>query len=681
MIAFLYAVGLYYRDKRIKENKSWLPYLLSALRFASVLGILFLLLTPLIRHLVTEQLNPSIVIVSDQSGSIYSDDQLDSSSYKSSVDLLRTELGDEYEIQDIVFGANMAFNKEDSIDGSSSNLSAPLEYVSETFEDQNLGAVVLFSDGLFNEGKNPLYADIALSAPLYTVALGDTTIQTDLLIKNALHNRIVYLNDRMVIEADIQAYNSGGAKSNLVLYKVKGSRRTELGRVDVNIDSDNYFNTYSFEIDADEAGNIKYQLALRTINNEISTQNNYRNIYIDVLDARQNVILLARAPHPDIKALKSIIERNKNYNVEVGMIDSWAENIQNFDIVVLHDLPAVGKDASRILDAIQNEKIPCIYILGANTSLTELEDAQSVFTVSGSQPNLNNVTPVVNPDFNLFTLSDNLKSRVKNFVPLKSKFGNYAPLANSEVLLYQKIGNVETGYPLIAFSDQNDHKQAVITGEGIWRWRLIEYAENQNDDITSELISKSLQYVSIKEDKRPFRAFSNKRQYKENEDIVFDAQLYNASFEPVNTPEANITVRDSDGNAYEFTFAKTNDYYTLDAGRFSEGQYTFVARTNYNGQAYTSSGQFNVETIVLEQYDLTAKHDVLTALSQKHNGSLFYLDQVESLVDSIQARSDIKPIVFQKVETERLLNLKWLLMIFIALLALEWFLRRYFGGY
>ncbi|NNE25905.1 MAG: hypothetical protein HKN09_03615, partial [Saprospiraceae bacterium] len=533
----------------------------------------------------------------------------------------------------------------------------------------------------FNEGKNPLYADVALSAPLYSVALGDTAIQTDLLIKNALHNRIVYLNDKMVIEADIQAYNSSGAKSNLSLYKVNGSRKTQLGRVDVNVDSDNFFNTYSFEIDANEAGNIKYQLALRPINNEVSTQNNYRNIYIDVLDARQDVLLLARAPHPDIKALRSIIERNKNYNVELATITDWSDKVQNYDIVILHDLPSVGDNTTRIIDEIKNAKIPCIYVLGAETNMKQVDAIQSVLTVSGSQPNLNNVTPIINSEFKLFTVSDNLSSRIKNFVPLKSQFGNYAPLANAEVLLYQKIGNVETGYPLLAFSDQNDHKQAVINGEGIWRWRLVEYAENENDDLTSELVTKTLQYISVKEDKRPFRAFSNKRQYKENEEVVFDAQLYNASFEPVNSPEANITVRDSDGNAYEFNFAKNNTYYTLDAGRFPEGQYSFTARTNYNGQAYTATGQFNVETIVKEQFDLTAKHALLTSLSQKHNGSVIYLDQVESLVDSIRSRNDIKPIVFQKVETERILNLKWLLMLFIGLLAIEWFLRRYFGGY
>ncbi|NNE27974.1 MAG: hypothetical protein HKN09_14105, partial [Saprospiraceae bacterium] len=155
VIAVLYALGLYYRDKRIKENKSWLPYLLSALRFASILGILFLLLTPLIRHLVTEQMNPSIVLLSDHSGSMYSNEIVDSSLYETKIQAIKSQLGEDYDIQEIRFGTNMAFDAKDSIDGSSSNLSAPLEYVSETYEDQNLGAVILFSDGIFNEGKNP----------------------------------------------------------------------------------------------------------------------------------------------------------------------------------------------------------------------------------------------------------------------------------------------------------------------------------------------------------------------------------------------------------------------------------------------------------------------------------------------------------------------------------------------
>ena len=70
--ALVFAFSLYYKDQRIKENKTWLPKLLGLLRFISVFGILFLLLTPLIKNFLTEKQKPVIVIATDKSASIES---------------------------------------------------------------------------------------------------------------------------------------------------------------------------------------------------------------------------------------------------------------------------------------------------------------------------------------------------------------------------------------------------------------------------------------------------------------------------------------------------------------------------------------------------------------------------------------------------------------------------------
>lgn len=36
---------------------------------------------------------------------------------------------------------------------------------------QNLGAVVMASDGIYNEGSNPAYTNAPVSAPVYAIAL------------------------------------------------------------------------------------------------------------------------------------------------------------------------------------------------------------------------------------------------------------------------------------------------------------------------------------------------------------------------------------------------------------------------------------------------------------------------------------------------------------------------------
>jgi len=192
---------------------------------------------------------------------------------------------------------------------------------------------------------------------------------------------------------------------------------------------------------------------------------------------------------------------------------------------------------------------------------------------------------------------------------------------------------------------------------------------------------KSLQYISQKDDKRKFRSYVSKNTFKENETITFDAQLYNENYEAINTPEANIEIKNASGEKFDFTFSKTNDYYYIDAGRFPEGNYTFTATTNYNGKKLSAGGKFSVQSIIKEQYDLTAKHSLLYDLSTKYGGAVVQPSEVGTLSDLLLSNENIKPILYQKAETTPVLDLWWILGLLILLLAIEWFLRRYFGGY
>jgi len=682
VIAIIFAVGLYFKDKRIKENKSWLPGLLGLLRFFSVLGILFLLLMPLIKNFITEEQKPLIVFAEDVSESItLSTDETQYTQLQEQLTTLKGELDSKFDIVNIRFSEKLAFNETDTVNTQTSNLSVPLEFISENYEDQNLGAVIMITDGIYNEGKNPLYANANMEAPLYTIPLGDTTIRKDLIIKNVLHNRIVYLNDKFAIETDVQAYNAVGARSSISISKVVNGKTTLLEKQPINIDKNNFFKSYRFELGADQVGNVKYKISLTGINNEITLANNSRNVYIEVLDARQKILLLANSPHPDIKALKSIINTNKNYELDVKMANAPATSLNRYDVIILHNLPSQKYDISTYLAEINKLKKPVFYIVGAETNTSAFSKVQNVMAINGSNSSMNDITPILESSFSLFNLSDLLKSKVKQFVPLKVPFGEYKTDATAKVLLYQKIGNVETQFPLLAYSDINNHKQAVLSGEGIWRWRLTEFTDFPEQPFTKETILKTLQYISQKEDKRQFRAFTNKNNYRENENILFDAQLYNANYEPINNPEAYLRIKNSAGEKFEYTFSKNNNYYYIDAGRLPEDNYSYTASTSYNGKALEATGKFSVQSIVKEQYDLTAKHDLLYNLSQKFGGEVIYPNNISRLTELVSTNESIKPILYQKAETKPLVDYKWILAVLIIFLAIEWFFRRYFGGY
>ncbi len=682
LAAIIFALSLYFRDTRIKENKRWLPFLLGTLRFLSILGILFLLLTPLFKRFIQEKQKPLVVILNDESNSIKASTAASTLEQLSTgLDQMKSDLAEKFELVELSFGENLAANQNDTIIPQSTNISSPLEYISETFEDQNLGAIVLTTDGIFNEGKNPLYSDLQIAVPIYSVALGDTTIRTDLIIKNVLHNRIVYLNDRFLIEADVQAFNSTGSKSKINLYKEVSGKRQKIESTSFTIDKNNFFKSFQFELEADQVGNVKYVVTVDGINNEISKANNARNVYMEILDARQKLLLLANAPHPDIKALKSAISENKNFELEIKYARDAIPLIRGYDLVILHNLPSRKNKIAGLIEEIKKQKKPTVFIAGAESSIPDLNAAQDVIKIEGGNSSLNDVTPILKEGFDLYTLEENLGQDLRNYVPLKVPFGDYKAVPTANILLHQKVGSVPTQYPLMGYSDINNHKHAVIAGEGFWKWRLYEHQEYESYRHTSNLLMKTLQYTSQKDDKRQFRAFVSKNSFKENEAITFDAQLYNENYEAINTPEAGLQIKNSSGESFDYNFSKTNNYYFVDAGRFPEGNYTYTASTNYNGKNLTAGGKFSVESIIKEQYDLTARHDLLHDLSAKFGGEVISPLDVSKLSGLVTANENIKPILYQKAETTPVLDLWWLLGILIVLLAVEWFLRRYFGGY
>ena len=682
VIAMLYALSLYINDKRIKENKGWLPPILGILRFTSVLGVLFLLLSPLLRTFITETEKPQIIIAKDISSSVVNSSSKESlDNVNKTLSEFKNIMSERFDIVELDFGENISFSKSDSINIQSTNLSKPLEYISDAYEDQNLGAIVFLTDGIYNEGKNPIYADLQITAPIYSVALGDTTRRTDLLVKNVLHNRIIYLNDKFLIETDIQAYNSAGSKSAVSLYKVENGKQIKLGSQPFSIDKNNYFKSFQFEIDANQVGNVKYVISVNRISNEISSSNNSRNIYVEVLDARQKILLLSDAPHPDIKAIKTIINSNKNYEVDVAYAKDALSSIKNYDLVILHNLPSEKHSITTQLDEINKNKKPVFFIVGGNTDMRKFNNTQNVVNISGGTKSTNNVTPIINKEFSLFTIGNNVSAKIESFVPLKAPFGDYKLGDGTKVLLSQKIGSVETQYPLLAYSDINNHKQTVLCGEGLWRWKLIEYLDTEDNIVSKEIISKTIQYISQKDDKRQYRVFTNKNNYKENEAVLVDAQLYNENYELVNTPEAKLTITNKEGENFDYTLSKTNNYYFIDAGRFPEGNYTFKSSTSFNSKNLKSDGKFSVQSIIKEQYDLTAKHDILHQLSDKFGGEVLYPSEINKLNTLIGDNAAIKPIMYQKAETKPLLDWRWILGGILLLLFIEWFLRRYFGGY
>ncbi|MEL6865926.1 MAG: hypothetical protein AAFP19_15985, partial [Bacteroidota bacterium] len=468
LLGLAYAGFLYYRDTTFKEQSNALKYGMGIARFLTVSFLSMLLLSPLLKSVVTEVKKPVVVLAQDESESVVANMEAEEvQQYQQSIEALGQSLGEEYDLKRYAFGSEVreeiGFEFKDKV----SNLSEMLQSLYDLYSNQNLGAIILATDGIYNEGSNPVYASTKLSAPIYTVALGDTTPKRDLLIKRVFHNKIAYLDDKFSIQVDIAAQNCEGNNTLLNVYRSEGGQRSRLQQIPLKIDKRDFFNTQEIILDANKAGVQRYIISLNQVDNEVTTANNGKEIFVDVLDARQKILLLAHSPHPDLTAIRQSISSNKNYEVDIEYISNPALNIAAYDFVVLHQLPGKLQSASSVLNVLKTKKIPHLFITGLQTDFAQFTKAQPLIDLKADGRNTNDVQAKVANNFSLFNVEERLLTELPRFAPLLAPFGEFKESANAQILLYQRIGKVDTDYPLLLFGEENDTKVGVLCAEGL----------------------------------------------------------------------------------------------------------------------------------------------------------------------------------------------------------------------
>ncbi len=681
ILAGLAGAIMYYKSTQLADRTYAQKLGLSVLRMIAVFGILLLILNPLYKYYKKSIQKPILVFAQDVSESIVSKDSLSIQSFIKSRDQLEASLQDKYDLIHLEFGANCIEQKTDQFDQKLTNINSVLDQISNTYEIEKIKGLVLISDGIQNTGKSPLYHSSLRQIPIYPILLGDTTPEKDLRISNLFFNEIVYAGDKFSVEVDLQAWNLVNAKSDLILSKFQDGKWTSIQTQAFEINQKVYFNTFQFIIQTESPGLQKFRLSSASLNGEVNTSNNTREFYIDILDSKKKILILSYSPHPDISAIKDAVTTNKNYELTVKNISDRVDKLSDYSLIIFHQLPGTGGVGKNMIEQAKNLKVPSLFILGAQTDIIQLNSVQDIIRINDSNKTSSEAAPVYKSNFNQFVLSDPSIQYISKLPPLNVPFGTYSLDPSASILFFQKIGSIETNYPMWVLSEKNQYRSSYILGEGIWKWKLNEFAATGNFNFFSELISKNIQYNTSKLDHRKFRISQPKRIYNEGETISFFGELYNDNNERINTPDINMTLTGPDKLNYNFTFSRLENYYTLDIGSLAPGEYNYQAQLEWNRQSLTSSGKFSIQALNLETQNHIADFNLLRNLAERSSGTAYFPDQLDALQSYLNNDQNSKSILIQNLEVNPLIDQKWIFFILFICLALEWFLRRYWGSY
>lgn len=657
------AVFLYRRGRQ--DAPRWVNVTVFILRSLSFSVVCLLLAGILIRTIHNETQRPIVVLALDNSRSMVAGKDSDYVKEQLAEDLsaIRARLEDDHEVVTMYFSSDAAESHPASLfGGKETDIDHLFRTVRNNYANQNVGAMVLVTDGIYNKGSNPAFSAAETGFPVHTVGVGDTSERTDVFIRRVDHNQIAYLGNNFPVQVQIGAQRSAGRKVRVELLLNGAVKASTL----ITIGTDNYSGAVNFTLNASSAGLQNYSARVSDAVREHNQNNNSQKFVVEVLDNREKILLIAAAPHPDIAAIREAISGHTSYELRVSRLQDELPPLQQFNLVILHGYTG---EAARVTDLCMQHKVP-FWIVNPRSA-----DALPGIRITGGSGRYNEAEPYLDESFAFFQLSSGLRAVLPDLPALTAFFGTYQVPPGSSPLILQRLGSVETAQPLLYFNANGEPRFGVFIGEGLWKWKLRAYAITGNHKVFSELISKSVQYLAARQDKSFFR-INGPHVIAENEAADLTAELYNKSYEPVNAPDVTITFTNDQNQKYNYTFSKSGTGYHLSVGSLPPGEYRFRASTSFGGEAFTREGQLAVKETVAEQLNTVADHGLLRQLAARSGGRFFPVQDLPQLQEVLGEGEAMKPVMYSQAITSPLIDQKWIFIILVLLLLCEWFLRK-----
>ena len=665
LVGVIYGSALYFRSRKTLEISTFLNLTLFFIRFFIVTLTAFIVFGPSIVHVIKFTEKPILLFAQDNSYSIghSKDSAFYNNLFKINLTNLKAKLSNKYDVQSFTFGA--AIKKSDSLNFSETetNMSAFFDFYKSNFIGRNVGAIILISDGLVNSGFNPIYAAKDIREPIYAIALGDTLVNKDISIVNIEHNQSAYIGDNFPVKISIKATFAEKEPLHLTV----STKNKVVVEETIQIPNANYSTIIPLNLKAETVGSQLYTVKIAPLKSEVNLSNNQANFFIDIRDSKETIAIVYHAPHPDIECIKSALETNSNYAIKLIDANSITtiDKHEKISLYILHQL----SKSDNALSLLAASSSPILFIGDAPGSAT-----LGIKNASNYSQNIA-VEPCLNELFSLFTISPELKDFINHSPAIISPIGSYQVPASSSVLMYRKIGNVETSDPLFLFNSINNKRVGYFLGDGLWRWSFANVKLSGTRKLFNELINKTVYYLSVSSDNKRFYIY-NKHVFNENENIEMTAEVLNSSYELISEPDIKLSIINAENKKFNFLFDKSTSGYHLKAGSLPPGIYSYEATVKIGSENFNQKGNFIVQKLLLENSTTTADHHLLYTISQQHNGKVIYPSTMNSLENLLDKRDDIVTISHEENEQSDLINFKLFFLLIVILLGLEWTIRK-----
>ncbi len=576
------------------------------------------------------------------------------------------------------------------LDGAATNIDAAIKRLREIREQENIQLGVLISDGNYNVGPRPVYEARrgGLGIPVYTIGVGDTLEQQDVLVSRVIANEIAYLDTEAPVDVRVRSAGFGGERIAVTLsdeYAVIDEQMITLdeGTADYEI---------SFAFQPEEEGVKRYTASVEELPGEVTYENNQQSFYVRVIDRKVQVLLLAGTPSQDLVFLRRTLENDETVEVTLSVQDIDGSfigeeptegRLREADLIILAGFPTNESSTgfvNTVRSVIEDENKPVLFMESSKADVQQI-DAILPVVVERTRFDESRTFVGVPEEYAahaIFRFGEERAEVAWNALPpVYRTMNRYTVRPGSQKLMTHRLQNMPLDDPFLVIHSVGGRKSAAMLGYGIWRWRMMGRGDVDGVKIYENLILNLVQWLTTDEDGDRVRIAASKEQYHTGESIEFIGQVYDEQFRPLPNAEIRVTASSEEFTAETILSPRGHGRYEGRLNPLPEGDYRYEGVAQFEGvDIGRDDGRFSVGELNLEFRDTRMNIQMMRQLASVTGGSYIHPDNPEMLENVLREIDTYESRIETAVADYQVWNLPAALAVLIVFFSIEWFLRK-----
>ena len=558
-------------------------------------------------------------------------------------------------------------------------------------------AIILLSDGGHNLGQDPVKTADRIQVPVYTLGIGSPEEQKDIKIDKISYRDFSYTGKELPIVVTV----GGSGYKDLEVPVTVSEDGVLLREKSIKLTGDGMEQTVELKIKPKKPGLHRYTVGLSLLDSEISFENNASEIAVEVLKSKIKILLIAGEPSFDLAFLKRFLQNDESLDLYVLVLKNQRDfyrggfpkstgEMAAFDLAILLDVPREalkGERETLLWDFVRSGK-GILFVGGHRTLdrdfLQSPLNALLPVVAYASSPSFQEgkfhleITPAgSNHAVTRFSDDPEENDEIWRDLPPLLGWNNNSGLRPKATAL---AVHPSLKIPIIAVGEYGLGKTCLISASSLWRFDFMMWGIGVTNAPLQRLYGNAVRWLMAKNSSRRVRVETDRLIYTGGEEVTFSAHVYDEALQPQVGAEVQVEIEGPKSQLIDLpgtfpgTFNQDQDgVYRRVISGLGPGNYQFKATASTpTGTIGEDSGEFTVDRYSLEFQSTRMNKELLEGVAYASGGKFYTRENFDEIKTDLQLKERHK----ERKAEGRLYRRPYLLILLIALLTIEWSIRR-----